>query len=86
MTTNQDTPELNRMGAWLGYTYLLREDRTECIPLTTFVLPVHPFTIIRPFVIVTELILDDHGNSIVTNRNRLRTKHTIRWIRFRSFR
>lgn len=74
----QDSPKFLRMGARLGYAYLLREDRSESLPLSTFVLPCNPFTIIRPFVIVHELILDDKGLEIGNRR-------ILRWVGFRPF-
>lgn len=76
---DQDTPYYRQLGARLGYTYLMREDRSKMLPLSTFALPPHPFTIIWPFVIVRELVLNNAGETMYRH-GKTRIKHKIRLL------
>lgn len=72
-----ETRELEIAGR-LGYDYT--QDTSVHRPLTEYILPIHPFRTIGPIVIVTELILDDKGMSILNGKGKPRTKHKVRLL------
>lgn len=80
MSSSQETPRFINLAVQLGYDYCGRPDLSIPLPLSTFILPKHPFTILWPFVLVRELILDDEGNAIETKRGRERKRYKLRLL------
>ena len=61
----------------LGYNYPLPANS----PLSQYILPLHPFTVIGPIVIVREVIMDEDGRATYNKRFKPRLRYKLRMLR-----
>jgi hypothetical protein len=62
----------------LGYAYTQTHDAAR--PLSEYILPVAPFTVVWPFVIIRELVLDDQGMQTTGRDNKAIVARKVRLI------